>query len=268
MVKKLFKHEILAYLRVWLPMQIILISVALFTRIIQIFETDNTVYDIISGSSSFLYTVAVIASIGLVVVFGITRFYKNMFTNEGYLSFTLPVTSAQHLCVKGLTASMFTVMTFILDFISFMIVTAGDVFSEIMKTISYALDKLYEYAGYHSVFYVIETVLIVLLSIICMYLFYYGCISIGQLFKKNRVIGAIGVYFIYQTVTQILGTVTVAVISMIDINIFKSIIEFMEKHILGTIHVALCTMLVFELILIVLYFIVSHTVMRKKLNLE
>ena len=43
MVKKLLKHEFLAYLRVWIPMQIILMAAALFGRILQFFESDSDI---------------------------------------------------------------------------------------------------------------------------------------------------------------------------------------------------------------------------------
>ena len=47
MVNKLFKHEIAFYFKRLLPFYIILLSVAVFSRLIQNFEVDFFVYDII-----------------------------------------------------------------------------------------------------------------------------------------------------------------------------------------------------------------------------
>ena len=100
MVKKLFKHEIKAYLRIMIPVYVCLLAVALLGRVIQFFEADTFIYSFVNGSSIFVYVVAIIACFGFSSVFSIVRFYKNLFTDEGYLTFTLPVKISQILNSK------------------------------------------------------------------------------------------------------------------------------------------------------------------------
>ena len=125
MVKKLFKHEILSYMRLWVPTQIILLAVAFFMRILLFFESDQAIFNIVFGSSVFVYVVACLASMGITFVFGIIRFYKNLFTHEGYLTFTLPVSARAHIFVKLITATLFGVFTDLVIIFSGIIITSG-----------------------------------------------------------------------------------------------------------------------------------------------
>ena len=113
MVKKLFKYEFMYYLKALLPYQIIIPITALVNRIIQLFETKTDIYNIIFGSSVFMFIASVIVSMVMAFVLAISRFYKNLFTSEGYLTLTLPVTATNHIFVKLTTAVTFVFATII-----------------------------------------------------------------------------------------------------------------------------------------------------------
>lgn len=277
MVRKLFKHEILAYLRIWIPMQIILQSAALLLRLLQVISSDNRVYDIVEGTSIFVYVMSLIVSFGLVYVFSIVRFYKNLFSNEGYLSFTLPVTTSQHIFVKLITSVMFTIMTIIGMFVSFIILAAGELLFEIVRAVDYVGRDFFatlaeENANIivHLVFYVIEFGLMMLIATMVGMLLMYCFISIGQTFRKNRIIGAIAVYFIYTIIVQIIGSIFSVVFTIVLAN--NSFVDWINKvmndHPFETIHAFFAIMILVELIMGAIYFAVSHFVISKKLNLE
>ncbi len=270
MVKKLFKHEFLAAFRLWLPMQIILLAVALFGRIVQFFETDTDVYALVFRSSVVIYVLAIIACLFLTLIFGIVRFYKNLFTHEGYLSFTLPVTSSQHIGVKVLVAGGAMVSTLLAAFISFAVFTAGDVFIEVMKAAFYLIKRFIQEVGNANfVFYLLEGILLAAVCILGTYLLYYACIALGQTFKKNRVIGAIGVYFIYYAITQFFATLLVIAINFLAETSFAiAVLEFIDTCPEGFIHILLCGLLVFAALLSAVYFWIVRAVIRNKLNLE
>lgn len=269
MVKKLFKHEIISYLRIWLPTQAILLGIALLGRIIQLFESNTTAYDIVSGSSIFTYVIAIIAAVGLTVALGIIRFYKNLFTGEGYLTFTLPVTPSQHIIVKAVTAALFLISTIIVVLLSVCIMTAGDVLSEIIKAASYLLDLLKPAIGIHLPLYVIELIILLIIAFHAEFLYYYTCISIGQLFRKNRILAAVGVYFGFYIISQIIGTIFIVITSVWAVNLpMDKIAAFVEAHIIGLIHGAFGVMILFTLIFALIYFVVIKTIIKRRLNLE
>ena len=270
MVKKLFKHEFLAALRLWLPMQVILLAVALFGRLIQFFETNTQAYRIVFGSSMVIYVLALIASLFLTLVFGIVRFYKNLFSSEGYLSFTLPITTDQHILVKTLVATASMVGTVLVAFLSFMVVSAGEVFVEVMKAAGYLIGKFAEeFGSANTIGYIAEGILLVLVSIAMAYLLYYACIALGQTFKKNRVIGAVGVYFIYYTITQIIGTILVIICTFLaESGLFAAISNFIDAQPEFSIHLIMILLLIWAALSAGIYYLVIRWVIRNKLNLE
>ena len=272
MVKKLFKHEILAYLRLWLPTQAVLLAVALFTRILIFFENDGVAYSITFGSSIFLYVVAIIASIGITFVFSIVRFYKNLFTHEGYLSFTLPVSPFEHIFVKVGTSVLFSLMTLVAIVVSGMIVTSGEMLIELFKAIAFMVNNLFRFVnGVHLMLYTFELCIFTIITLVGMYLFYYTCISIGQMAKKNRVLAAFGTYFGFYIVSQILSTIVIILIATFP-DMFNSLMEdisiFADAHPYAFGHILFVTMNVISAAFTTLYFFITHLVIRKKLNLE
>ena len=269
MVKKLFKHEINAYLRIMLPVYICLMGVAILGRFIQIFEADTTIYSVINGSSIFAYVVAVLICFGFSTFFSITRFYKNLFTGEGYLTFTLPATPTQHLWVKLLTSMLFGFASFIVVLISLMAITAGDAFDEGVKALIYIAKIYIPKIGFHIWLYLLEAVILLILTASFGYLLYYTCISIGQLSKKNRVLCAVGVYIGYYFITQILGTIFMVVITFLASTPFmKAIAQFAVNHTYAFIHIILCILIVLTAVMALVCFAITRHIMTKKLNLE
>lgn len=269
MVKKLFKHEFIAYMRTLIPMYIILVGIAALTRFVYIFENDSTIFSIVGTSSIVAFVVACIVSIILTYVRVITRFYKNLFTNEGYLSFTLPVTTRQHITVKLVVGGLSIIATVLLILISICIATAGEMATELFKALAYTINEIQIELEYNIWPYIAEVILWLIVGIFSSVLLFYFCVAIGQLAKKNRVIAAIGVYFAYYFLTQIIGTVLIAVFSVInDTAWFNDLMIFIEKHIYASVHVFLAIGIVFTALMGLIYFAVTHLIIKKKLNLE
>ena len=269
MVKKLFKHEINAYLRIMLPVYVCLMGVAILGRLIQIFEADTTIYSVINGSSIFAYVVAVLICFGFSTFFSITRFYKNLFTGEGYLTFTLPATPTQHLWVKLLTSMLFAFASFVVVLLSLMTITLGDAFNECVKALVYMAKIYIPKIGFHIWLYLLEAVILLILTVSFGYLLYYACISIGQLSKKNRVLCAVGVYIGYYFITQILATIFGVVLTVIANTPFMKVIsQFAENHTYAFVHIIFCVLIVLAAVMSFVCFIITRHIMTKKLNLE
>lgn len=268
MVKKLFKHEILAWCRIMPIVYIIFLFIAAMGRFIQVFESDSVAYNIMFFSAIAVYVIGIIACFAFPTVFGIVRFYKNLYTGEGYLSFTLPVTPANHIWVKLLTAFMFDIFSFLVVILSAVVIVSGEVFSELIKAVSYVVKQIPLDDGVHLVLYIVEIVLVLIIALLMKYLTYYMCITIGQLFNKNRILASVGVYFAYYIVCQILGTVLGVVFMILgETGVFDSI-TFPEVHPYAFVHITFCAMIVIYALIAMVYFLIIHRIMRKRLNLE
>ena len=241
-------------------------------RILLFFENDGTVYSITFGSSVFLYVTAILAAIGITEVFSIVRFYKNLFTHEGYLTFTLPISPLCHILVKVGTAVLFTVITLAAIILSAMIVTSGELLVEIFRAIGYLVALMFkELNGLHLILYALEMIVISLVSLAGGFLFYYTCIAIGQMAKKNRVLAAFGVYFGFYVLTQVLSTVITVNVALFP-DLFDAIMQdismFAEAHPYAFGHILFISMSVISAAFTALYFFITHLIIRKKLNLE
>ncbi|MEE0839992.1 MAG: hypothetical protein U0L72_05505 [Acutalibacteraceae bacterium] len=269
MVNKLFKYEIAFYFKRLLPFYIILLSVAVFSRLIQNFEVDFFVYDIIYGSSIITYVIMNFVALGAVIINAIVRFYKNLFTNQGYLSFTLPVTPTQHIFVKLLTAMLFSFITLLLMFIAFMAFTAGELFTEICKAALYLLKKFTAIAGANTFFYIFEFVLLLIVAFATTLFIYYTCITIGQLAKKNRIAAAFGVYLIFYLIEQAIGTVFMIVFSAVSLSDkLTDITNYIVNNIKTFAHIGLIGLTVSYLIGSLILFFIDRHIITKRLNLE
>jgi len=274
MVKKLFKHELISYAKTMIPITAVLLGIGALTRFVWFFEVDKTVFDIIGGSSVIAFVIACIVSLVLTFIFVITRFYKNMFTNEGYLSFTLPVSVHQHILVKLTVGVGAIVYCFLLIIISVCLATAGELTLELFKAFFYIVDDFYRIlveltSSADAVFYAVETVILLIVSTFSGVLLYYACIAIGQLTKKNRVLAAVGVYFLYYFINQIISTVFIAVFSVISYTAFMDeIILYIENNTSEFVHLVFCFSIILSALLGGLYYFLTSYIMSKKLNLE
>lgn len=265
MVKKLFKHELNAYWRIMLPMWGILLTVALLGRVVQFFESNHLVYDIVNNSSILFYCLAVAVSLVFPVVFAIIRFYKNLFTGEGYLSFTLPVTVSQHITVKVLGAVTIALLSMVAALVSLCVMTAGDVLVELWRAGVYILGYLNEEMGAHLWWLALEFVVLVLVYLLAQSLYFDTCISLGQLFRKNRILASVGVYFGFYLLAQIASTIAIAIAVFVD---WQPLMDYVENHPYVTAHGLMCGLILLGIAACAVEYLVVYLVIRRRLNLE
>lgn len=269
MVKKLFKQELISYIRSLLPMELVLLGIAALTRIIQFFEVDSISYEIISVSSIVALVVSMVVCLVMTEVIAIKRYYSNLFTNEGYLTLTLPVANSAHIITKLVCAVCVNIISFLNVILAVCIATAGEVCKEIFKAGFYLLEKFIEYTKVDGVFYIIEIIILFIVTLAVQMLLFYTCITLGQMAKKNRVLAAFGVYFGYYFICQTLGTVmTVFATAFYDILPLEQIALFAERNPYEFVHIILCLSIILSLVMGLIYYAISIRVINRKLNLE
>ena len=274
MVRKLLKHEAKYYSRTIFLYEIVLFTLAIFTRILMFFETDKIAYYLLQGSSFVLFGLAVIASGLMATVISVFRFYKNLFTTEGYLTFALPVSTNQHLFAKLLCATVYNLIVYVSSILAFLITISGDFLNETFKAGVYLFKFFSEQLPdvpltLHFVFYSLEFCALMLVTLIFNLLLYYTCISIGQLAKKNRILLAVGVYFAYMTITEMISTfISISMSITVNLSFFEKISLFISDHPFETVHISLCSSLVSGIITSVVFYVVSSVIIKRKLNLE
>ena len=206
MLKKLLKYDFNAIFKYW--------WIGALTTFILAFIGAGC-GSVLESPKDLPESVNIFATIGLVLIvlsfvaFAIMtallvyiRFYKHLFSDEGYLTFTLPVKRNQILASKLLSGGLATFLTTIITAINiaivFLITFKKDFFYEgWKKDFDTGVNKLIENHGiFNLVVESIEIVFIVVLTIILTTLFTYFCITVGAVIaKKAKLASAIGIYY-------------------------------------------------------------------------
>ena len=270
MVKKLLKHELIYYVRsfgLFLP---IVLVIAAMARVFRLLDNGSVVSDIAIFMSTAMAVVSCAALLILSIVAGVVRFYKNMYGAEGYLTFTLPVTNAQHIFVKLLVAMICEAVCLLIVLAAGVIMLSGEYLVNAFRDAVILLETVCKIFGLGNVIgFSLEILLLLVLATASGMLLYYACITIGQTAKKNRILKAIGAYFIYYLATQVIATVFMIVFAVLAMsNALDGIAEWIANNILATMHICYGGMAMLYGVMAALFWFVTQIIMSKKLNLE
>lgn len=270
MVKKLFKHEFIYYFRTFGMFLPIVLAISVVTRIFRLFSGKNVISQIAIGSSTLMLVLACVALLFLSTVISVVRFYKNMYSAEGYLTFTLPVTNEQHIFVKLITALACHAMCTITVIIAACIALSGKLLGDVFDVLLIPFKTLgTSFGTVNTVIFAIELVLMMIFSVTQTLLLYYACITIGQTAKKNRIIMAVAAYFVYYAATQAIATVFMIIFTVLGISgAFNGIAMWLENNMIIATHIYFGFALIFSAVMAWVFWLVTKKVMTKKLNLE
>ena len=133
------------------------------------------------------------------------RYYRNLFSREGYLSWTLPVSGIQHLWAKIISGCIFMAADILIVAAGILILATG---KNIRDAYSLVADETTRELGMTLGDFGLMLLILCLASCIYSVVMVYFCINIGQLFPGHRVLCAVAAYFITSTVIQIAGLIS------------------------------------------------------------
>ncbi len=136
------------------------------------------------------------------------RFYKNLFSDEGYLTFTLPVKRSTLLNSKILSSTILDLTTYLLLALCLGIILVvglpdffinADTWHSILDLIIDIIKNDFLFASS----LLLELLLIFVAMIVYSILFLYTCITFGSIItKKYKVIAAIGIYYAVNSIVS------------------------------------------------------------------
>lgn len=205
MLKKILKYDLKFIFKYWSLAAVIcaLVSVLCgFCVTVLTTERDMPYVVTTTASSAVFLTYIVFLAVAIITFILIfIRFYRNFFSDEGYLTFTLPVKRSTLLNSKIITSLIVSFATTVLITICVCIIlligVGKDLWdNELWAEIGKFLKLCFSDNLICRIIYVIEGMAIILLSSIFAYLFLFTCITFASIItKKARVITAIGIYF-------------------------------------------------------------------------
>lgn len=285
MLGKLIKYEWKGLIKPLSILYLVLLGITIITGLLIL--TINPDYDDVTIGLSVLFTMLsaliyyfgiIVCSLGTMLIIAI-RFYKTCYTDEAYLTHTLPVSTKQLLAAKTISSVLCHLLSMLVIGASVVLlilvvvthlINLGEIpaaelsagFSEVFAELDreFANEMGISFSGYFIYLGVIS-----LISSVCSIISILGCVSLGQLYTKHRILGAIIAYFVMTFILQM-----VAYLGMIPMYTKIFAAEYTGETILmfdllqPTLMITLAASVV---IAIVMCFINMH-MMTKRLNLE
>lgn len=274
MLGKLTKFEFCAVTKVLLLINaftVLLTVIGCLTFASPLWEFDSPYTVMLGMSSVIVYYIAIIAISLFACVYLAVRFYKNLYTDEGYLMHTLPVTPRELILSKAITAFCWMMITtllilfsvcaiFLSAYLKFGVEELGDL-SEMYFSLNEFVVEVYGMSLTGFCVYMIFSLVIGSLSGIFTI---YASISLGQLFNRHKVLGSIlcyiGIYFAMQILTMIVMIPYCVKLFSFDYFADSSMGLYMKYKLFST-------MILSGIAAIVCYYI-TEMMMKKKLNLD
>lgn len=267
MLKKLFLYDMRASSRLLLPLSCVAPALGLFAVLLNLLS--NVARDIllVYVTLNMLYVLCFlgIAVIALICSFFIVhRYYKNFFTDEGYLTLVLPASMEEQVGAKILSGSLWSLISS--AFVSLGVFLAAGLPSflsnlrdpGIFNILLEILQSMFE--GFNGA-HVFLSLLSAVLTLVAQIIIFYTAVTLGSLLmRKNKIIGSILFYLVVNFVVNILNTVFSYLLGLIFV------ISADQVATASLISSALS--IVLNLVICLLGYFVITNMMNKKMNLE
>lgn len=275
MLKKLFKEEWKRFFpapTVTLIILTVLTLAVMGTFMTSFWDDGNNIFvEILAFFSILAYIFSLAAFSFCITLCTAIRFYKNFFTDEGYLMFTLPVKTSELLLSKLLVAVLWRFISILFIWLSIVGIASvavshlsdtgivqffqefTDLFQELFS-LDYLTIPLPVLFLWIALFGICEQIFSIL--------FIYTCICLGQLWGRHKIGGAIISYFVLRFIFRLFRQLFTLPLSEIfsipqmEYISFGSWLAFLPVSLL--VMVALCLGL----------YCTCNYIMTKKLNLD
>ena len=275
MLGKLIKHEWRAFWKIPAFVNLFLAIFTVFGVIAlnaKIWETENPIIQSVSVFVLLFYCIALIVISFVTIFYTALRFYKNLYSDEGYLMHTLPVSQNSLIISKLVVSYAWTIITWLVIMCSIFCLlwaclsSSGENISlmEIIRQVTDFFTDSSFISEYKATFGISFIHTIILIFVFCIIspiyntLMIYASISLGQLFKKHKVLGSILSYIGIYIVLQIIQSIATAPITLHNVyaekfTLFGPYMYFLLGDCIG---------------FIIVFFFLTQWIMKKKLNLD
>ncbi|MBS5843899.1 MAG: hypothetical protein KIC77_10535 [Clostridiales bacterium] len=284
MLKKLLKYDMKSMVHLLVPLSIAVVGTTIAgtaaLRIMQTIDNTKNASWILTSALALIFVSTILALLAFSVFSEILimyRYYTHLFTDEGYLTFTLPVKTSSILNSKLINALIWSVYTVLVVFfciflyVIFGTAEEGLINSKIFTEIKNALELLTQtYSAWVILKYIVEIVVIFIISLLYGVLSIYLALTIGSIIaKKHKILAAIGIYYGLNTVMSIFVMIVNFIFTFTVANSYQdsysSNYEIAIDRVFDiSFFINAASFLVFS---IVAYFVTRH-LLKNKLNLS
>ena len=268
MLGKLLKYELKATSRVFIPLYIAILVVSIVNGLSLNLEILN-----IQGLATIVLMCLFISLFVITIVVTIQRFNKNLLKDEGYLMFTLPVSSKHLILSKYLTSLIWTFLSFVVAFLSFTIIFMIPTYKYF--DFSYFINEFnLLFSNMLNLNILGQFLKIILLMIISYTIFIFNvylALSVGQLpiFNRFRNVSSFIGFLVINLLISYAQNIVSLFVNDASVNI-EAIdnVNYSIDSVTSIVSKGLNIAIVINLIIILVLFFATTYILDKKLNLE
>ena len=268
MLGKLLKYELKATSRVFIPLYIAILVVSIVNGLSLNLEILN-----IQGLATIVLMCLFISLFVITIVVTIQRFNKNLLKDEGYLMFTLPVSSKHLVLSKYLTSIIWTFLSFVVAFLSFTIIFMIPTYKYF--DFSYFINEFnLLFSNMLNLNILGQFLKIILLMIISYTIFIFNvylALSVGQLpiFNRFRNVSSFIGFLVINLLISYAQNIVSLFVNDASVNI-EAIdnINYAINSVTSIVSKGLNIAIVINIIIILVLFFATTYILDKKLNLE
>ena len=241
MLKKCLKYDLRAVHRIWWILAVTMVAAsavvaicirALAQNMWNMTEESSGLEVLITlfgGAGAMLGFIAMVACLSVSVILVYWRTYTHFYTDEGYLTFTLPVKRSTLYLSKVITAAIVELSTgllFVLGIALILLVAPptedGALFNPIVYTgLADLLGEAWKLVGGWMILWIVAALPIPLLACLFTSGMTMLCITVGAVIaKKHKLLAAIGIYYGVTTVLSFVGQLIMTFLSGGMVGIF------------------------------------------------
>lgn len=276
MLSKLLKYDFRALFKYWWIIALSSVGLSAVGGIsLKIFldsaiTDENPLITILAFFGLIITVLGLSAFLMATEIFIYVRFYQNLFSDEGYLTFTLPVRRRDILnskIISGLVVNFLTVLLLVADILGILIIGLDrDTLYVTYESIKLLVTGTVEFVGAWCIVYVIEAIIGLFFLSVASYLLTLICITFAAVIaKKHKVFAAIGFYYVTSAVISFVGQMAFMFGSISLAGILEKLPEGSYFGVLSL--MVLSLVLCVGAIAVALYS-VEHYLLDRKLNLS
>lgn len=270
MLGKLLKHDFKALFRNYSLLFAVLLLVTLLYKVCLLLPK-NIVLNFTNGLMGALYVIVILGCLFGAAAINIVRFYKNLVTDEGYLTFTLPVSSKQIVASKLISTLVMDVLMAVAVLLSTLVLRSNlPVLAELYQSIEEALHQIASNAEYRPL--IVSVVGYSALACIYTQMGAFTAVAIGQTNRTHKIAAGVGAYALIYFLTQCVMGVVVFLwaqqFHLYNINIDVANIDVTPIEVLHAANGLFFIVGAVAVVLGVACFFLTDYLFAKKLNLE
>ena len=239
MLGKLIKHEFRATGRIMLPIMAAVLLLALLANLsiagLAGQLSDIPVLRIVFTLIVIFFVVAIIATGVMAMVIMVSRFYRNLLKDEGYLMMTLPVSVHEHVWAKLIVSLVWFLAAGLL---TFLVISATGLnlshtsFDMIIENFP-SFAEIREFLTQNGIFGQViglffQGILVVILGVIFNCLHFYSAMALGHMFSKDKILLSIVFYVAISFLVNLINMTYGGIFGGMNIELYADSFEALE----------------------------------------